>query len=459
MVYNISMKVKDLFGNEQAAELFERFLPGMRDMAQKNPQAAQLSVEQLLRYARVPQAEEVIRAMDAELEKLNTPENAISPSEAMQIEYFLQVDANDRAKEPASKNYRQEAIYPGQPWLDTKGERIQAHGGAVFYENGVYYWYGENKEHTDGRNGIWTWGLKVYSSTDLCNWEDRGFLIPPVLENPNSSLFPAKRVDRPHLLRCKKTGKYVCWIKLSGAEAAFTIWQADSLLGIYEMVENIYNPDGHRVGDFDLVSDAETGKGYLYFDADHEAVVCMELTEDYLHAGKEVARSYPKLNPPFTREAPALFESAGKKYMLTSGMTGYVPNRSDAAVASRWDAEFVSVGDPHVNDDSCASFNSQISKVFCVEGKKDLFIAMADRWLPGYQVDGRIADLFTRVIAGTYDPEHYSATEAEREEMYAANVLETANTAIADYVWLPVSLDEGQVKICWKDSWSLDEYE
>ncbi len=72
-----------------------------------------------------------------------------------------------------------------------------------------------NLVHTDGQNGIWTWGLKVYSSTDLCNWEDRGFLIPPVLEDPNCALFPAKRVDRPHILKCDKTGKYVCWIKLS----------------------------------------------------------------------------------------------------------------------------------------------------------------------------------------------------------------------------------------------------
>ena len=34
--------------------------------------------------------------------------------------------------------------------LDTEGKRIQAHGGAIFHEGGVYYWYGENKEHTDG---------------------------------------------------------------------------------------------------------------------------------------------------------------------------------------------------------------------------------------------------------------------------------------------------------------------
>ena len=31
------------------------------------------------------------------------------------------------------------SIRPGQVWLDTAGKRIQAHGGSILYENGVYY--------------------------------------------------------------------------------------------------------------------------------------------------------------------------------------------------------------------------------------------------------------------------------------------------------------------------------
>ena len=454
MIYNVSMKIAHLLENEQAVAVFDRFLPGMRRMAEGNPQAAALSVEQLVRYTRNPRADEVIATLDAALNELNTPENAISPSEARLIERFKEINAQDKAVPVKEAGRHQETIYPGQPWLDTRGERIQAHGGAVYYEDGVYYWYGENKAHTDGQNGIWTWGLKVYASRDLMNWEDRGFLIPPVLDDPNASFFPTKRVDRPHILRCPATGKYVCWVKLSGPEAAFTIWQADSLLGLYEMVENLYNPGGHKAGDFDLVADETTGKAYIYFDADHDSMLCMELSEDYLHAEREIARSYAHLKPPFTREAPALFEKDGKKYMLTSGMTGYVPNRSDSAVCDAWDGEFRPIGDPHVDDASHASFNSQISKIFRVEGT-DTFIAMADRWLPEQPVDARLADLFTRVIAGAYDPEHYQATDEERREMYAANRLETANTSIADYVWLPIEWENDRPVLRWRDEWTL----
>ena len=138
--------------------------------------------------------------------------------------------------------------------------------------------------------------------------------------------------------------------------------------------------------------------------------------------------------------------------MLTSGMTGYVPNRSDSAVSDAWDQPFQSLGDPHVEDGSCASFNSQISKVFRVEGT-DTFIAMADRWLPDTPVDARLADVFTRVIAANYDSAHYQASDAERREMYAANKLEEANTANADYVWLPVAWVDGRPVLRWQEAW------
>jgi len=455
MIYNISMKIQHLLENEQAVEAVNGILPGMIKMVRANPQALTLSVEQMIRYTRIPQGEAVLAKLEEALQKLNTPENAISPTEAKLIARFKEIWAEEQVAPRKEETHHQNAIYPGQLWLDTKGERIQAHGGAVYFENGTYYWYGENKTYTDGKNGIWTWGLKVYASKDLCNWTDLGYLIPPELEDPNSALFPTKRADRPHILKCPKTGKYVCWIKLSGPEAAFTIWQADALLGPYEMVENLYNPGGHKAGDFDLIADEETGTGYLYFDADHKSMLCMALTEDYLHADREIASSYPDMAPPFTREAPALFEAKGRKYMLTSGMTGYVPNKSDSAAADGWEDVFVSLGDPHVADDTNASFNSQISKIFKVEGKEDCFIAMADRWLPEYHVDSRIADLFTRVIGSTYAPEIYQATDAERKEMYEANVLETANTSVADYVWLPIDWEDEKPVIRWQKEWKV----
>lgn len=59
------------------------------------------------------------------------------------------------------------SIKPGQIWLDTEGKRIQAHGGSIITVDDTYYWYGENKEKTTGRDDIWHWGVRCYSSKSI----------------------------------------------------------------------------------------------------------------------------------------------------------------------------------------------------------------------------------------------------------------------------------------------------
>ncbi|WP_432327661.1 hypothetical protein ACRQ5D_30880 [Mucilaginibacter sp. P25] len=41
---------------------------------------------------------------------------------------------------------------PGAIWPDDKGVHINAHGGGILYNNGVYYWFGEHKIAGDAGN-------------------------------------------------------------------------------------------------------------------------------------------------------------------------------------------------------------------------------------------------------------------------------------------------------------------
>lgn len=182
-----------------------------------------------------------------------------------------------------------DAIYPGKVWRDTNGRRIQAHGGALYYDDGVYYWYGENKDHTDGKCPVWTWGMRAYRSTDLCNWEDLGLFIQPDLTDKDAPLYPTSRADRPHIVKCAYTGKYVCWIKHCGDNACFTVLQADKFLGPYEIVKAHYRPFGCEVGDFDIAVCGDTA--YLYMDANHNGQLTMRLTRDFLEAEEKSAGS------------------------------------------------------------------------------------------------------------------------------------------------------------------------
>ena len=166
---------------------------------------------------------------------------------------------------------------------------------------------------------------------------------------------------------------------------------------------------------------------------------------------------FPRKHPPYVREATAHFLRDGKHYLVTSGTTGYLPNPSEVAVADSWHGPYSVLGNPHVNDSSDTSFHSQISSVFKVPGKKDLYIACADRWLPE-AMDMEYHD-YERMFNAIFEPEKYSYDFSKAKRP-------VENTSIADYVWLPLTFTEpdeahpyGKVEIHWRDEWSLDDFE
>jgi hypothetical protein len=348
------------------------------------------------------------------------------------------------------------SIRPGQEWLDTNRKRIEAHAGNIYYENDTFYWYGENKEKTDGKNGIWTYGIRAYSSKDLYNWSDEGLIIPPKLNDEDSNLHPRQRLDRPHIIFNKQTQKYVCWIKISGERASFVILIADNLLGPYEVVKENYRPYGKKVGDFDLVIDQATLKAYIYFEADHKNMISAELTDDYLGVTTQYQVNFDGLTPPFVREAPAYLQRDGKHYLLTSGLTNYVPNPSEVAVSDKYLGPFETLGNLHPGDDSKSSYNSQISGVF-KHPTKDLYIALADRWVPDYTMTAEKYDILSRVIASRFD-DCYSATVEEKQTLMDSPILGNVNTSKANYVWLPVEWDNGVPVIRWYDEWCIEDF-
>ena len=347
-------------------------------------------------------------------------------------------------------------IRPGKVWLDTDGKRIQAHGAYMHYENGTFYWYVENKEKTVPGSGIWHWGVRCYTSQDLCNWKDEGLIIEPDTEHKDSILYPAAYLDRPHILFNEKTKKYVCWLKFSGMDVRnhyFCIMTADNILGPYEMAVPKFFPDGDVVGDYDLCKDEETGKAYLFAEVDVSHIISYTLTEDYLGVKGEKYIHYED----GYREGPAHFSRNGHHYLLTSGRTGYIPNPSLIAISDNWHGPYEIQGDPHVNDEDQASFNSQVSCIFKHPTKKDLYIAMADRWVPDFKVTKGVSEKIWNIIVAMYMQQEISPEDMEW--FNALPMLDTANTSVADYVWLPLRFDGDKVIIEWRDEWSPEEYE
>jgi hypothetical protein len=338
---------------------------------------------------------------------------------------------------------------PGQVWLDTDGKRIQAHGGSLIEVDGTFYWYGENKERSTPGSGIWHWGVRCYSSPDLYNWTDRGLIIAPDVDDPCSPLHPAMSLDRPHILRHRGSGRYVCWIKvMSPAGQRSTVLVADDILGPYEMVGKDLKPLGMNAGDFDLVVDPTDGKGYYYFERVHSELICADLTDDYTGVTGYYSTHFPLVQPPYVREAPAYFARNGRHYLVTSGTTGYYPNPSEAAVAPSYHGPWTVLNDPHPDDPSRSSYQSQISSVFRHPHKQDLYIALADRWLPRYTASSEAA---IAMHAERFAPfgGHHEGPWSELTEI---------DTSVADYVWLPFRFDGERALLDWHDEWHVEDY-
>ena len=233
-----------------------------------------------------------------------------------------------------------------------------------------------------------------------------------------------------------------------------TVLTADHILGPYTKVREGLKPLNMSAGDFDLAV-APDGKAYYYFERVHSETICADLTADYTDVTGYYSTHFPHISPPYVREATAHFMRRGKHYLVTSGTTGYLPNPSEVAMADTWHGPYAVLGNPHPGDESRTSFHSQISSVFQVEGKKDLYIAVADRWVPDDPVDRQRADLIRRAVASRYEPDRYPVTEEEREIFRQAPMLKNAATSRAGYVWLPVLTDGGRVRIEWKDFWRV----
>ena len=352
------------------------------------------------------------------------------------------------------------SIKPGKLWLDTASKPIQAHGFSVFYNktDHLWYWYGENKEKTLGgkKNTVWHWGVRLYTSPDLYNWTDKGLIIPPTPEDLSSPLHPTWCMDRPHILYCKKTGKYVAWLKIMGGEVGqfMSVLTADSFRGPYTFVQKIYKPLDMEAGDFCLHADPD-GKGYIWFERPHFQLICATLTDDYTGVTGEFSVHYDGLFPPLTREAPTYFEREGKRYLFTSGTSGYFPNPSKACVFTDPYGKYRDLGDPFIGDKSNSSFSSQITSVIKLPDT-DRYIACADRWMPQWYVK----PLAKPIIAGTtwyfknYQPD---AQPQKATPLPHTEQRHKENTSISRYVWLPIEWQGDKPVIRWRGEWRIED--
>ena len=351
---------------------------------------------------------------------------------------------------------------PGEIWPDDQGVHINAHGGGILFHEGTYYWFGQHMIAGDAGNSAHV-GVHVYSSKNLYQWKDEGIALR-VSDDPRSDIAKGCVLERPKVIYNAKTRQFVMWFHLElkgqGYSAARSgVAVADQVTGPYRFLSSFRPnagvwpanvPDGMKQpltreeldmlakagmrGDFvpeyakDMVFRRDFAGGqmardmtlyvdddgtayHLYASEENATLQISQLSDDYLKpAGK-----YIRVFPLGFNEAPALLKRRGKYYLFTSGCTGWAPNAARLAVADSIWGPWQALGNPCVgpSERTKITFESQSTFVLPVQGQKDAFIFMADRWRPDNAIDGR-------------------------------------------HVWLPVQFDkEGKPFLAWLDQWDL----
>jgi len=348
---------------------------------------------------------------------------------------------------------------PGEIWTDNNGKHINAHGGGILFKDGIYYWYGEHK--TEGEDGnLANVGVHCYSSSDLSNWKDEGVALSVMPEGSGGDIEKGCILERPKVIYNKSTNKYIMWFHLEpkgkgyfGARSGIAIsdtpqgpysfirsvrpnaghWPKnypEELKGAPVRVENITftggsvpsHPDtlnlvkrdlesGQMARDMNLFVDEDGTAYHIYSSEENSTLHIARLTDDYLDHSGEYARYFVGR----FMEAPAMFKKDGKYYLIMSGCTGWNPNAARSAVAESIWGEWKELGNPCIGDDADLTFNSQSTYVLPVQGEKELFIYMGDRWTPKDAINGR-------------------------------------------YIWLPIRFDGEKPVIEWKNSWSITDF-
>ncbi|MDR2814151.1 MAG: glycoside hydrolase family 88 protein [Prevotellaceae bacterium] len=358
-----------------------------------------------------------------------------------------------------AKAQQAQAFYPGEVWKDNNGVHINAHGGGILFHEGKYYWFGEHKAERSNNALV---GVTCYSSGDLYSWKNESIALSVAKNDTASDIQEGCIIERPKVIFNKKTGKFVMYFHLElkgkGYNAARVgIAVADKVTGPYkylkscrpnagrwpvnmttEQQQSTVKPSdfpkswteewrkavddgmfvrrdfagGQMSRDMTLYVDDDGKACHIYASEDNLTLHLAELSDDYLsYTGK-----YIRIAPGGHNEAPAIFKKNGKYFMITSGCTGWAPNAARLFTADNLWGAWTQRPNPCSGADAELTFHAQSTCILPVQGKKDAFIFMADRWTPRHPIDGR-------------------------------------------YIWLPILFENGLPVLKWADKWDLTAFD
>jgi len=268
---------------------------------------------------------------------------------------------------PAAAQEQWTHIENGQLWFDTNGNAVQAHAGNFLQVGDTWYLIGED------RASSWNPDVNLYSTKDFAHWTFEGKVIENGITVPQ--LGRERMIERPKLLRCPATGKYVIWChwesKNYGASEA-AVFESDSIRGPYTLVW-ARRPMGVKSRDCNVFTDNDGRAYFISTTNENQDLGLFALSDDYTRP-----TSHTRLLPGMRREAPAIAHVDSIYYMISSACTGWAPNQAmlttSAQLQSGW-TPLRPIGDE-------TAFRTQASSILTIRGTEGtVHIYVGDRWM------------------------------------------------------------------------------
>ena len=254
-------------------------------------------------------------------------------------------------------------IKNGALWKDNNGNSVQAHGAGFLQVGTKWYMVGEDRTS-------WNAGVNLYSTTDFVTWKLVRKIIPP------SAYSSSRFIERPKLLKCPSTGKFVVWCHYEqgdygASEAASFV--CDSVNGQYTLSFS-GRPMGIKSRDCNVFVDND-GKGYFVSTTDeNQHLTLFELSTDYLTPVKSTRLSTFDWK---AREAPAIVRVGNTYFLISSLCTGWDPNQATISYSTSLTSGWSSM----VNIGNSSTFDTQAASILTIRGTSGTsYLYVGDRW-------------------------------------------------------------------------------
>ncbi|MBR1379148.1 MAG: family 43 glycosylhydrolase [Bacteroidaceae bacterium] len=258
-------------------------------------------------------------------------------------------------------------IKNGDLWYDTAGNVVQAHGAGFLQVGDTWYMIGEDRSRS------WNPDVNMYSSKDFQTWKFEGKII----ENgvTHEELGRGRFIERPKLMYCKKTGKFVVWCHWEGRNYGASeagVFVADKVTGPYRFHAG-ERPLGIKSRDCNVFVDDDGTAWFISTIEENQHLGFFRLADDYLSA-VECTQLFKRQ----AREAPAIVKVDGTYYMLSSACTGWDPNQCklswSKSMTDGW-SRLENIGDK-------IAYDTQAASILTIKGtKKTTYLYVGDRWM------------------------------------------------------------------------------